>query len=342
MKTTFIVPPERAGLELDEFLCLMFPGVPKGALRNEVRSGRVLLDGSDVHSAQRLRDGDVVMCAFDEDELPKLPTTHIDALTVLYEDAAVLVVDKPAKLAVESERWAPDLPTLAGGLIALAAKRGVDWRPRLVHRLDKDTTGAIAAAKTLEAERVLRTAFEHGGVQKRYLALVEGEHPLDEGESELIDRPIAPDERKSGRMIVHPSGKPSQTRISIVERFAGYTLMAAEPLTGRTHQIRVHLSDAGFPLVIDHVYGRRNELKLSELKPGYRGKRGVVERPLMDRLTLHAAVLTLPPVPDVASGDRAAVIAGSPGARVESPLPSDLGRVLKQLRKVRPFKARRK
>jgi hypothetical protein len=200
--------------------------------------------------------------------------------------------------------------------------------------------GAIAAAKSLEAERVLRTAFEHGEVQKRYLALVEGEHPLDIGESEVIDRPIAPDERKSGRMIVHPSGKPSQTRISVVERFAGYTLMAAEPLTGRTHQIRVHLSDAGFPLVIDHVYGRRNELKLSELKAGYRGKRGAVERPLMDRLTLHAAVLTLPPVPDSTPIDGEPLIPGSPGARVESPLPADLGRVLKQLRKVRPFKTR--
>ena len=336
VKYTFVVPPERAGLELDEFLCLMFPGVPKGALRNEVRSGRVLLDGADVHPAQRLRDGDVVLCSFDEEDLPSAPNAPDVTLPVLYEDAAVLVVDKPAKLAVESERWAPDLPTVAGGLLALAEARGVDWRPRLVHRLDKDTTGAIAAAKTLEAERVLRGAFEEGLVQKRYLALVEGEHPLGPDEAEVIDQPIAPDERKSGRMMVHPSGKPSRTRISVVERFAGFTLMAAEPLTGRTHQIRVHLADAGFPLVIDHVYGRRNELKLSELKAGYRGKRGVVERPLMDRLTLHAAVLTLPPVPDFDG------VPGSPGARVESPLPADLGRVLKQLRKVRPFRERRR
>ena len=73
MQYTFVVPPERAGLELDEFLCVMFPGVPKGALRAQVRAGRVLLDGADVHSARRLRDGDVVICAFNEDELPSAP-----------------------------------------------------------------------------------------------------------------------------------------------------------------------------------------------------------------------------------------------------------------------------
>lgn len=342
MNYTFVVPPERAGLELDEFLCLMFPGVPKGALRGEVRAGRVLVDGVSAFTARRMRDGNVVMCDFDEERLPTAPSAPNVSLNVLYEDDAVLVIDKPARLAVESERWAPDLPTVAGGLQALAEQRGVAWRPRLVHRLDKDTTGAIAAAKTLEAERALRTAFEHGAVQKRYLALVEGEHPLDIGESEVIDRPIAPDERKSGRMKVHPEGKPSQTRVSVVERFSGFTLMAAEPLTGRTHQIRVHLSDAGFPLVVDPVYGRRNELKLSELKPNYRPKRGVIEKPLIDRLTLHAAALTLPPVPETPPTEDAPGSPGSPGARVEAPLPQDLGRVLKQLRKVRPFKERRR
>lgn len=336
MKSTFVVPPERAGLELDEFLCLQFPGVSKGALRSEVRAGRVLLGGAEVHPAQRLREGDVVLCAFDEDDLPQPPAAPAMALPVLYEDDAVLVVDKPAKLAVESERWAPELPTLAGALMALAEERGAPWRPRLLHRLDKDTTGAIAAAKTLPAERALRAAFEEGLVRKRYLALVEGEHPLPEGEHEVIDRPIAPDERRSGRMVVRADGKPSQTRIAVLERFSGFTLIAAEPLTGRTHQIRVHLADAGFPLVIDHVYGRRNELMLSELKPKYRAKRGSIERPLMDRLTLHAATLTLPAVADEEG------VPGSPGTTVEAPTPKDLRRVLDQLRKVRPFRSRRR
>jgi len=332
---TFVVPPERAGLELDEFLCLNFPGVPKGALRNEVRIGRVLLDGAVTHPAQRLRDGDVVLCSFEEEDLPRPSVAPEQRLQVLYEDEAVIIVDKPARLAVESERWAPELPTVAGALLALAEQRGVPWRPRLVHRLDKDTTGALAAAKTLQAERALRGAFERGEVQKRYFALVEGEYPLEMGETDVIDRPIAPDERKSGRMMVHADGKPSQTRVSVLERFGGFTLLAAEPLTGRTHQIRVHLADAGFPLVIDHVYGRRNELKLSEIKASYRSKRGGVERPLMDRLTLHAARLTLPAVPDLDG------VPGSPGASAEAPLPGDFQRVLKQMRKVRPFRARR-
>ena len=328
---TFVVSDERAGLELDEFLCLQFPGLSKGFLRQEIAAGNVLLDGMDAVPGKRLRPNQVVIATIDWERAPKRPVDPGVEIPVLHEDDDVLVVDKPHNLAVEPERWMRELGSLAGALLQIVEEReeaddgGLSFRPRLVHRIDKDTTGAVVVAKNLEAERSLRQAFEAGTIKKSYLALVEGEPYLNDGETMLIEHPIGPVLRKSGRMQVANDGKPSKTRVGIAERFDGYTLLRCEPITGRTHQIRVHLSHDGFPLVVDRFYGRRSEFKLSEFKASYRPKRGLPERPLIDRLTLHAHEVVLPPL----------------GARTDpleivAPVPRDLERVLKQLRKVRP------
>jgi 23S rRNA pseudouridine1911/1915/1917 synthase len=343
------IPPERIGMELDEFLCLSFPLLNKGFLRRAVRDGHVLVDGNPAVPSQRLRMDQVLIVDFDESEdLPAAPIAPAARIPVLYEDENVLAIDKPSALAVEPERWARGNASVAGAMLELALERsGVDpasaaepgtaleFRPRIVHRLDKDTSGVLLVAKTVEAERRLRTAFDGNEVEKTYFALVDGEHPLEDGESEVIDLPIGPDERKSGRMRVdHLEGKPSRTRIQVERRFRGYTLLACQPLTGRTHQIRVHLMESGFPLAVDPAYGRRNALFLSEIKRGYRKKAGHVETPLIDRLTLHARAIEFPSPGGPESAD------GPDGARrrirVESPLPRDLERVLKQLGKVRP------
>jgi 23S rRNA pseudouridine1911/1915/1917 synthase len=333
-----IVPEERAGLELDEFLCLTFPLLGKGFLRSQVRAGAVLVDGTPSRPSQRLSPHQVVSVSFSEERTPKRPVAPATRVPILYEDEAVLVVDKPAGLAVEPERWRREAASLSGALVAEAFDRvggedergrpregTLEWRPRLVHRIDKDTTGCVLVAKNLETERALRTAFEQGRVEKQYLALVEGEWYEDE--ARVLDDPLASDPRRNGRMIVRASGKPSRTEVEPHERFRGYTLMRCSPLTGRTHQIRVHMAEAGFPLAVDAFYGRHDQLLLSQIKAGYRSKRGSVERPLLDRLALHAWRLT---IPDLAGGE------GSPPLTIESPLPKDLERTLKQLRKVRP------
>jgi RluA family pseudouridine synthase len=358
MATEIPIPPERIGMELDEFLCLSFPLLNKGFLRRQVRDGHVLVDGNPAVPSQRLRMDQVLHVEFDETEdLPEAPVAPAARIPVLYEDEHVLAIDKPSALAVEPERWARGNASVAGALLELAlARSGVDpeaaatpsepgsaleFRPRIVHRLDKDTSGVLLVAKTVEAERSLRAAFDAGEVEKDYLALVEGEHPLADGESEEIDLPIGPDERKSGRMRVDRlEGKPSRTRVSVERRFRGYTLLLCRPLTGRTHQIRVHLMEAGFPLAVDPMYGRRNALYLSEIKRGYRKKPGHVETPLVDRLTLHARSIEFPSpgesCTDAPAGSDASAGGSRRRIRVESPVPRDLERLLKQLGKVRP------
>jgi 23S rRNA pseudouridine955/2504/2580 synthase len=125
-------------------------------------------------------------------------------------------------------------------------------------------------------------------------------------------------------MCVSQSGKSALTHVSVEQRFRGLTLLCCKPRTGRTHQVRVHLSASGFPLAIDPVYGHRRELLLSEFKAGYRRKPGRPEHPLMDRLTLHAASLSFPHL----DGRR---------LEVAAPVPRDFARVLKQLSKVRAY-----
>ena len=339
------VPPERSGIELDEFLCLLFPSVNKGWIRGQVREGRVLVDGNPAQPSQRLRNDQVLSIDLDEEDMPDAPVSDRLSLGVLYEGEEVLAIDKPAGLAVEPERWARGNACLSGALLELAFERaeiepgeraepalGLGFRPRLVHRIDKETSGVVLVAKTLAAERALRAAFDAGEVKKSYLALVEGEHPLEQGEEEIVDLPLGPDKRRSGRMcVVEQGGKESQTRLTLEQRFRGYTLLRCEPLTGRTHQIRVHLAAIGFPLAVDPVYGRRRALALSELKRDYRAKRGRPETPLIDRTTLHAHWIEFAePLPDGSLGAR---------RRVEAPLPKDFALLLKQLAKVRPWRS---
>jgi len=335
MTEHLVVPQDRGGLELDEYLCLVYPSVTKGYLRRQIHDARVLVDGQPARPSRRLRPNDVVSVEFDEEQAPRRPVDDGIRVPILYEDDSLMVVDKPAGLAVEPERWKRDAATLSGALLAVALDRATSdrpqgeptlgFRPRLAHRLDKDTTGCVLVAKTIEAERALRRAFEEGTVRKQYLALVEGEYPERDG-PDVIEGPIAPDPRKSGRMRVHADGRPASTRVSVEQRFQGFTLMRCSPLTGRTHQIRVHLAEEGFPLAVDPLYGHRDSIKLSELKRGYRPKRGSVEQPLLSRLALHALSLELehPDHP------------GGPPLEVEAPLPKDLVRTCKQLAKVRP------
>ena len=288
-----------------------------GQVRRAILSGAVTISGRRASPDAPVAPGDVLTVDLDAAGVPKIEPVAPD-FAVLFEDDSLLVLDKPPGLATVPERGADNWP-LMGMLLYHAADCPL-CRPaprfRIVHRLDRDTTGVVAVAKTPAAERALSAMFAGREVDKRYLAIVSGEPASDEG---TVDAPLAPASRPKGAMEVRSGGKPSTTAWRVVERFRGFALLEARPLTGRTHQIRVHLAYAGMPLAVDPLYSGADALYLSSFKRNYR--RSGEERPLISRLTLHCSSLSFPhPI----TCDR---------LLVESPLPPDFSLTLKSLRK---------
>ncbi|MBI4356100.1 MAG: cupin domain-containing protein [Candidatus Omnitrophica bacterium] len=238
---------------------------------------------------------------------------------ILFENERVVAVNKPAGLLTIPDRFNHTLPHLVGWLEARArAVAATDVKLWKVHRLDKETSGVVLFAKDAETHRALNRQFERRLVTKRYLALVEG---IPRRAESLIRLRLGPDPRNPGRTIVtrRPGSKHAETRLKIRERLGPYALLELEPITGRTHQLRVHLKAIGFPLAIDAVYGRRGALYASTLtKPD--ATPPAQEEPLMSRLTLHHQQLSfLEP-------------ATQESVTVAAPLPEDFQGLLDRLR----------
>ncbi|MEZ5333190.1 MAG: RluA family pseudouridine synthase [Thermoanaerobaculia bacterium] len=229
--------------------------VPRNRVRQWIREGLVLVGGRPGKPGQALRAGERVEC---EPPAPPAEDPRVGPeegpLKLLWEDADLVVVDKPAGIAVHPGAGRAG-GTLANRLVARFPEIvgvGGEGRPGIVHRLDLDTTGALAVARTDAAYRALSKAFARRQVEKTYLAVVYGRPDPASG---TIEAPVGRHARKRKEMTVRADGRPATTRYRTLACAEGLSLLELDLLTGRTHQIRVHMKDAGYPLVGDPVYG---------------------------------------------------------------------------------------
>lgn len=221
-----------------------------------------------------------------EDDLTEEPRRHQKErprYAIVHEDDRIVVFDKAPGVSTIPERFIPGIS------LKEIAEAQLGYRLWTVHRIDKGTSGVVIFARDAEAHKSLNDQFEHRQTEKIYAAVVEGEMMQDEM---TIDIPLAVDSAHHGRMKPSARGKESLTILHLRERFRSYSHVEARPMTGRQHQIRVHCRAVGLPLAVDPIYGNRSELLLSSLKRKYRDY-GREEKPLIDRLTLHAEQLTI-------------------------------------------------
>ncbi len=249
-----VIDSERSGQRIDNFLRGELPGVPKGRLYRLLRRGEVRVNGGRVRAEYKLSEGDEVRippARIRSEGAPpseKMATAMLDK--VLYEDKRLLVLNKPAGVAVHGGSG------ISHGVIELLRHARPDLKDlALAHRIDRETSGCLVMTKRRSALRELHEKFREGKVEKNYLALVLGDWQLGE---QLIDAPLYVQNRKNGERHVVVSGKQgkrAQTRVSLSRTYGRYSLLLCAPLTGRTHQIRVHLDHAEHPIIGDERYG---------------------------------------------------------------------------------------
>lgn len=248
------IDSDMAGQRIDNFLRTHLKGVPKSMIYRILRKGEVRVNKKRIKPDYKLQAGDTVRVppvrVAPKSDLPNPNLTIVSQLTerVLFEDDALIVVNKPAGMAVHGGSG------LSFGLIEALRSLRADENLELVHRLDRETSGCLLVAKKRSVLRALNTQLREKQMKKIYLALVAGEwSKLDRG----VTAPLKKQVLQSGeRMVrVDSDGKPSETRFKIRQRYAEGTLVQASPVTGRTHQIRVHTQAAGHPIAMDDKYG---------------------------------------------------------------------------------------
>jgi 23S rRNA pseudouridine955/2504/2580 synthase len=249
-----VIDADRVGQRIDNYLRSELPGVPKGRLYRILRRGEVRVNGGRVRAEYKLQEGDEVRIPptrVREEGAPPSEKMATDILEhVIFEDKRLLVLNKPSGIAVHGGSG------ISHGVIELLRHARPDLKDlSLVHRIDRETSGCLVMAKRRSALRDLHEKFREGQVEKNYLALVVGNWQLGE---QLIDAPLYVQNRRSGERHVVVNGKlgkSAQTRVSLSRTYGKYSLLLCAPLTGRTHQIRVHLDHLEFPILGDERYG---------------------------------------------------------------------------------------
>jgi 23S rRNA pseudouridine1911/1915/1917 synthase len=270
------VPADLAGRRVDHALAALFPHYSRSRLQAWLKGGRIRVDGGPAQPSDKVWGGEHIALDPEPDAAGPEPAQDI-ALRVLFEDDAILVLDKPAGLVVHPGSGNRD-GTLMNALLHHAPALAHLPRAGIVHRLDKDTSGLMAVAKTLEAQTSLVRQLQARSVRREYLAVVAGVPARDA----VVRAPIGRHPVHRTRMAVVERGKPAATHYRVLRQGPGWSLLACTLETGRTHQIRVHLAAIGHPLVGDPVYLPRGASR--KLPPAARD---------FPRQALHATRLTL-------------------------------------------------
>lgn len=312
------------GTRLDQYLAVMFPDFSRSVLKKAIDGGAVSVNGALAKASYRVRYNDQVRIALPP-PTHDLPVPEDIPLDVLYEDDLLAVINKPPDMVVHPAKgnWSGTLVNALQFRFAHLSGINGDYRPGIVHRLDRDTSGVILVAKDEAAHRDLSGQFEHRKVFKEYLAIVVGELDRD---SDYIEGRIGKHPTDRIKMAVVEDeedelAKDACSYYEVVERFRGYTLCRVSPRTGRTHQIRVHLASVDCPVAADKVYSGRDCVKRSDLVTGLKPEQDEI---LMPRQALHAHRLRFT----------------HPRTRrmmqMEAPPPADFQRTLEALRRHRP------
>lgn len=301
------VPPELAGQRFDQAAARVFGEFSRSRLKGWIDAGQLTLAGAAAAAKTRVAGGELLrLDAAVEAVVPVAPEAI--ALDVVFEDDALLVIDKPAGLVVHPGAGNPS-GTLQNALLAFDAGLAALPRAGIVHRLDKDTTGLLLVARTFDAHRELVAQLERREIHRSYEAVCQG--VMTGGGT--VDAPIGRHVRDRTRMSVTANGRPAITHYRVRRRFRAHTHVAVELETGRTHQIRVHLAHIRHPLLGDPAYGGRPRLPKAPSAALIAGLRG------FGRQALHARALAF-----------AHPLSGAP-IGVEAPVPADMCALLELL-----------
>jgi 23S rRNA pseudouridine1911/1915/1917 synthase len=255
------------GTRLDHYLVSVFADLSRSAIRKLIDAGAITVNGSPAKASYKVRHGDLLRVVPPE-PTHDLPVPEDIPLDVLYEDEYLALVNKPPDMVVHPAKghWSGTLVNalqfrFGGNLSELNG----DYRPGIVHRLDRDTSGVILIAKQESAHRDLSMQFERRKIFKEYMAITAGTLDRD---SDYIEGRIAHHPHDRVKMTIteeEDEGKEACSYYEVIERFRGFSFCIIQPRTGRTHQIRVHLASIGCPVLADKTYGGRDSFRLSDL-----------------------------------------------------------------------------
>lgn len=255
----YIVSQEEKGKRLDTYITSVDTDITRTSAQRLIEDGNILVNGKNAKVSYKIQENDKISVEIPEPKQIELKAQNIP-IEIIYEDSDIIVVNKPKGMVVHPANGNPD-GTLVNAIMAICKDSlsgiGGEIRPGIVHRIDKDTSGLLIVAKNDNAHVKMSEQIKNHEVKKTYIALVRGVFKENEA---TIDMPIGRSTSDRKKMAVNKNGKNAITHIKVLKRFDKYTLLKVNIETGRTHQIRVHLSHIGYPIVGDYTYSNgKNE-----------------------------------------------------------------------------------